>query len=152
MGVRGAARRGRGLYETLVFLPLVIREIVKRAFLPVKSLKKLDQEWSSYLTDPLPHLKKTGGFAYAGLQSSRITDLNEPAREDTRPPERLAPECSPGNDHSSCRSSDVIALQDNVSPFLPFLYCRSRTHHYFPSCTVFLLNTLREGIGRLLPG
>ena len=41
------SRRWSGLCETPVFLHLGIREIVTRAFLPVKSLQNLDQEWSS---------------------------------------------------------------------------------------------------------
>ena len=66
-GLRGVARRGRGLYETPVFLLLGVRAIVKRAFLPVKSLQGLDHEWSSYLTE-IEALQKPGGFACVKLR------------------------------------------------------------------------------------
>ena len=46
--------------------PRGFRAIVTRAFLPVKSLQDLDQEWSSYLTS-ITALQKPGGFAYVKL-------------------------------------------------------------------------------------
>jgi len=62
------------LYETPVFLLLGVREIVTRAFLPVKSLQNLDQEWSSYLTD-IAALQKAGGFAYVSPFRQFVANL-----------------------------------------------------------------------------